>query len=373
MLKNKKKLIFFVTSLTLLVLLLAGTIFFLVSKVSEDKIANQENVKNEIYAAWQNSIKGSNYDPRALANQIEDLLNKNKNLSPDNEGAAELVLGDSYSAFDLQKGSDILKGIIANDKYSNIDRAQAILILSDNYDYFQRDSFYINNVFTGDYFGKFIQNNNVPLAFERLNEFADQLYPNVISEYRIARFWSEKSLADSADQKSEDLKQANQYLNKANSTFSLVDLNNWWTDMSQKGLAYRLQGQTLENLYFSFENNTNNIELSDSLVNGIRDSYQKSIATLEDQSSGNIYMKFFSYYSRFYYASFLSKVDSNKYSNEIKQVLAPVDDSSASKDLHISKFLSFEKNNNGSPENQAIGRLSEIDPNFKQLIDGLNN
>ncbi len=363
---NKKKLLIIIVIIFFTVGAFSYLAFNFFSKYHQDK--NQKT--SELYEAKiesiiQNHLK--NYDRSNSEKTVEELnqlLEKNKNMNPENEAFAKIILGDNYSPKDPVKGLGILKEVALNEKYPSKYRSLAINTIIDYYDYLPSNQLFTGYIFKGEPFEGFIQEGDINLAIARLADYSNELTPNAVAVYRAGQFYSivlnNKNISE--ERKKELLSLVGDRLAKGGQLINSSEENaKWFLTASQRGLALRLQAKTLENLKFF-----GGQDISDDIIRNI---YKNSILLLEKEPVDR-HMKFFSYYSRFYYASFLSKIDSEKNKDEIKNVLSPLQDPSV-RNYQIFGFLRKLKNETDPIIRKPIDTLSAVDPDFKKLIEEL--
>lgn len=378
MFENKKRALILFAVGTIIVASLLVTALLFKKNVLRNNVSDKQqeaNINKEIVDVFDNGISGSDssdYNPQKIINEVENLMSTGKNLSLGNRAFAKVILSELYRSSDYGKSVELLKEVISSDKYPAYYRALAIQGITDNYYFITSDSYYENNFFVGDYLGKFIENGNIPLAFMRLNEFSDQLFPTAIANYRVALYLSERIASDSElNQKKSDFEAAGKRIEKGDQLMKseISGQNGPALPYYMAAGDYMVKAQALENLLFNYPDNKN------ITAENVIEQYKESIRISEIQPV-NFYAITASFYSRFYYASFLSEIDSEKNSGTIIDELEPIINNAANnKEFIVSypiyRMLREQRVNQESQEGQAIDRLSKVDPDFKKLVEGL--
>ncbi|MEK7553395.1 MAG: hypothetical protein AAB504_01775 [Patescibacteria group bacterium] len=346
---NKKIII----GIILIILILSGA-YFGIYKFKKNRI----NLSSQDFQNILRFHNGGDFNPSKAILEIENFISKKNN--PKEESYAKVLLGYDYLFFiEPIKGIEILKEIISK---SDCDycRAFAIGIIGDRYESYPDKDFSKEYVFTGDFFEQFIKENpkDVDLAYEKLYEFSNGLFPHTITNYRIGLWHSNELLRN----KNLSFEQKEDYVLRIKEKIAEGDkLYNSLKQPSLMGLALQIKASILTNLYFYDNKNITKFQ--------IKDYFRKSLLIL---TTGDIdgQMKFFSLYARFHYATFLAKVENPAPADEIKRLLEPLYDVSIRNYL-IFDFLRLVRDTADSPHKNDIENLSKIDSRFKFLIEQL--
>jgi uncharacterized protein YxeA len=340
-----------------------------ISKSGQKSQSQEEQLKN-IFNNYLVSSYDRN-DSKKMISETEAFLENNKGkLDARSEALAEAMLGDSYFSLinDPVKGIGILKEIIKNEKYPFYYRALAVTIISDGYDYSPGPDFYVNNLFNDEYFKDMYKEQDISLAFFRLNSLSDSLSPNSVAKLRMAKYYAGE-LSDktkSGDEKKKIF--ADCIVKMAEADRLLIDgmgKNKLGINPSQAGLAYRLEAETLARIYLS---GISSEIKKETVIN----SFEKSMKTLETPPTDR-YMKYFSFYTRYYYATFLASLNDPQYNPQIKSLLNPIYTDPNINQYQIYGFLQITKKSDPKlyPYYAKLKQLMGIDPEFGKFIENL--
>ena len=308
------------------------------------------NMKNN----FQNGQSKQTISAEEILDKSEEFLSK-----------PETALNLKASGLEIEK----LKKIAADDNNSPEIRAKAVLVLYNAYTIFPHYHLYLKYLFNDEPFkGFFLESKgNVLVAFAKANEFYENLYPNPISNYQIANAYSASFLMNNfSDQEKEYyISESEKRIKKGDELFSM--LNGAKKENLQKGAALRIKANAMFGLYSNANFNKEKQVNSDEIIK----LFEESLQHLEI-SPADYYMKNYSYYSRFYFAYFLFKLDKEKHQNKIQELLAPFSNT-ALKDYMAFGFLVLSKNTPDSvfSNKNYMNDLASVDPNFKKVIDEL--
>lgn len=105
------------------------------------------------------------------------------------EGKSKIYLGGSWRLIDPVKGVEILKEVAQDDSYDKFQRSVAILTILNLYEASYTDEVF-NAIFSGsDPWPTFYKNGDKEQALLKLFQWADELYPTVVSNYKIAAWY----------------------------------------------------------------------------------------------------------------------------------------------------------------------------------------
>lgn len=185
-LTNPRKLAIIVL-LSVLILAIGGAIFYYYNQPEQRASRIQENF-------FSTTSKNANFF--TTAKDMENLLkDASSSLSLETEAEVKTLLGDSLSETDRRRGTELLKEVARNLRYSNSIRVRALTYIADHYELDFTDSNFAKDVtFTGENFANLISESggDVGLAMRKLNEWSNALLPNLTANYRIALWYAEE-------------------------------------------------------------------------------------------------------------------------------------------------------------------------------------
>jgi len=216
---KRKSLVIALLAALILVVGIGGTIFYY--NKPEQKASR---IQEKFF-----STTPQNVDFFTTAKNMANFLeNSSSFISPETEGEIKVLLGNSLSETDRQRGTELLKEVARNPKYSNAVRVRALTYIADHYGLDFTDQNFAKEVtFIGDSFGNLLSESggDVGLAMRKLNEWSNTLLPNLTATYRIALWYAEevyKNKSLSLEEKAVLLKQMDTYLAEGDKIFEKV-------------------------------------------------------------------------------------------------------------------------------------------------------
>lgn len=244
---------------------------------------------------------------------LEALLKRYPNMPKREEAWTKILWASSLAEINPTQSIEILKGVVIDSLYPDDIKAAAInFIIGDYETNFIDQEFLKREIFKGPPFGDLLVNaaGDVELAFLRLNEQSDKLFPaNVIANYRIALWHAEqlsRDISASNDKKTELLNKINQHLAVGDN--SLVLFGDTLIPQ-RKALAYELKARTLN--------------LSGNDKKEVEKFFNMAIQTL--RSSQNVFHSVAIARVALFHAAFLTKNNLIN-SEELKEFLKPLYD-----------------------------------------------
>ncbi len=160
-------------------------------------------------------------------------------------GNLKIAYADALSEIDPVEGHMILKELAADSRYPNDVRYRAINFIINDYEMAPDYEYAKKYIFTEEPCKNFLQGDDIELAMRCLNEWSDELFPNVIANYRIAKWHASQIYMDPSlpsHQRAEILEAMDERLTKADELFS-----QYKNRMSNRtiGLAYELKARTI--------------------------------------------------------------------------------------------------------------------------------
>ncbi len=326
---------------------------------------NKTNLSSQNFQNILQLHNVDNFNPLKAISEIDNFIKEseiNTKISDKEKSYAKVLLGYDYLFFiDPIKGIEILKQVAENQIYGNYYRAFALGMIGDKYEFHPDKNFSKEYVFTGDLFGQFIKENpnDIDLAYKKLYEFSNELFPHAVNFYRIALWHSDELLRNknlSFVQKEEYVLKAKEKIGEGDKLYNIT-----LGRQSSRGLAWQLKARSLANLYFYDNKNITKYQ--------INDYFKKSLSILTTEKIDG-QMRFLTPYVKFYYAVFLAKAEGEKAINEIQNLLEPLYDPTV-RNHPISDFLRLTKDTADNQHRKDIENLSEINPRFKFLIEQL--
>ncbi len=249
MLTILKKINFVFASILLLLLLAIagiGVYYYQSQKESAERQAHEEYQKvTQEYEA----LTRTNVNFNEASKELEAALERYPDgVVSRSRGITKIMLGDSLSEIDPQKGTEILKEVARNSEYPADIRARAINFIVNDYElnFIDRD-FAVHVIFTGDNFEKLLteSNGDEELAMRKLNEWSSALSPGVIANYRIAKWYADhlyRSPTMPEDKKTELTIKMNEHV-----SFGDTLLSRYKNIMAPQriGLAYELKARII--------------------------------------------------------------------------------------------------------------------------------
>ncbi|MDP1629065.1 MAG: hypothetical protein Q8L57_00435, partial [bacterium] len=242
---NRKKIVFAILFSLLLIFSVGGVFYYF--QYSERK--NQQLFLQQYKQAINTytSMTLENVDFKKTADELGALLKDSRisGLDLRKIGRLKIDYADSLSEIDLIEGTSVLKEVAADLRYPNNIRYTAINYIINDYELAPDYEFAKKYIFTGEPYKNFLQDDDIELVIRRLNEWSDEILPNVIANYRIAKWYASQIYQNpylSSLQRAEVLEAMNDRLNKADELFS--QYKNIMSNRSI-GLAYELKARTI--------------------------------------------------------------------------------------------------------------------------------
>jgi len=183
--KNKKSL--FAVSAVLLLISIGGGFFYYLS--SEKHKQADQKTQSAMTAYGKTLAPEANF--YVQSQEFRKLLVESSELlSFDNRCKLKTFFADSMSGFGRDEAVGLLKEVILDTNCSARLRVMAVNFLINDHDFEPDYDLAKNRTFTGNVFAGFIADNDFELAFRRLNEWTIELFPNMLSHYRIARWYA---------------------------------------------------------------------------------------------------------------------------------------------------------------------------------------
>ena len=282
--------------------------------------------------------------------------------------ALALIYGENP---DLKRGMEMLKATAVNESYPKVRRAVDVQHIVDVIGFYDKNALK-EYVFVGAPFDSFYKEEKLGLAKRRLDEWADELWPIAVPNYRIALWYANQLLADkikprlSASKKTEYTNVLQQRLERADAIFATVPMegrDSW--DKDRLLLAYLTKAKILERLY---------------IINGKADVADRNEAdtyfNLALEVNDAVFVpKGYGVWPPFHYAAFLAETGAKNQVNvdKIKSLLAPL--YAANRDKN-ERFFNRLKNVSDDPSDeqylkQQVLLLVQIDPQFRGLLKEL--
>ena len=266
---------------------------------------------------------------------------------------------------------EMLKATAVNESYPKVRRAVDVQHIVDVIGFYDKNALK-EYVFVGAPFDSFYKEEKLGLAKRRLDEWADELWPIAVPNYRIALWYANQLLADkikprlSASKKTEYTNVLQQRLERADAIFATVPMegrDSW--DKDRLLLAYLTKAKILERLY---------------IINGKADVADRNEAdtyfNLALEVNDAVFVpKGYGVWPPFHYAAFLAETGAKNQVNvdKIKSLLAPL--YAANRDKN-ERFFNRLKNVSDDPSDeqylkQQVLLLVQIDPQFRGLLKEL--
>ncbi|MFH1990605.1 MAG: hypothetical protein ABIJ19_02000 [Patescibacteria group bacterium] len=242
---NRKKIVLAVLFALLLLFGIGGAFYYF--QYSERKSQQLFLQRYEQSINSYRSLTPENVDFKKTADELGMLLKDSRisGLNLQEIGRLRIAYADSLNEIDPVEGTLVLKELAADLRYPNDVRYTAVNYIVNDYEIAPDYEFAKKYIFTGEPYKNFLQDNDVELAIRRLNEWSDEILPNVIANYRIAKWYASQIYQNpslSPSDKNQFLNEMNDRLNKADELFS-----QYKNIMSNRaiGLAYELKARTI--------------------------------------------------------------------------------------------------------------------------------
>ncbi len=366
---NRKKI-----GLVILVILLVIAGVFGYFQYRERKIFQQQ-VKQTVNT--YSSMTEENADFTKIADGLRALLKdpQANNIKLKELGYLKIYYADALSEIDEVEAHSILKELAVDSQYPNDVRYMAINYIVNDYELAPDYEYAKKYIFTGEPYKSFLQEDDIELAIRRLNEWSDEILPNVIANYRIAKWYASQIYQNPSlpsSQRAEILGAMNERLTKADELFA--QYKSIMTDRSI-GLAYELKARTI---YMAGESG---------YKEKARDLFEESHNALKFVSpSDSIFKGTYRARAELYRAAFLAKEysDSPTEIARIKSTLWHYNDfleSSQGKQERNTRLVKFLTEARDSTDlkfpfpdfnQEDLKNLCKIDERFKKNIENLN-
>ena len=355
------------------VLVLAGGFLYYGQKWYAEK---RDTFRKEASKSYQKvyietHIPGKDFNSiRKVVKDWEELFSKYAGgLSPHEEGEAKIVWSVALWIVNRGKAVALLKEVALNKSYPDRVRAHAVGGLVTNYELdFTDPDFAKSEIFKGEEFEKILveAKGDESLAVRKLSEWSDSLNPNVISRYRIARWYAQqlylKNFTDET-QKAEFSRKADEYLLAGDDLmlqyYALIF-------PALRGYAYHLKARTL---YLS-EADPKEVEAA--FENALKEYLLPP---------NNFYRKRYYTYTSFYYSAFLARTYGASRKEKVRELLRPVHEFLTSPGAEVGvlpiNFLvaarDSQNDNYPYPEfnGKDLEKIKKIFPEFGKTVDGL--
>ncbi len=363
---NKKVGIYFISIVFLLGIVFIAWKFNVISQIGQKIRISQE---------LRTVHKASNYvintlEPTEISKgipELEKILNNPTTIKI--EAEARVLLGLAYvygSDKDVVAGIKILKDVAVNNNYPKVQRAIAVQHITEIIDSYP-ESFAKQYVFVGQPFESFYKNENFGVALRNLDEWADELYPIAVPNYRIAHWYAERLIRNkinpylSKSKEKQYFDILKQRLERADALFKTVPMDEWNQDRLL--LCYLLKARILEKLYF--------VNGGDKMKNDARNYFQLAL----DVNNKYFSPKGIGLTTPFHYAAFLSETSSGNQADidKIKSFLEPIYSASRDKNSGFFSFLEREKmdTHNTHYHKREILLVTKFNSAFRDLLKQL--
>jgi len=352
--------------------LLLGTVFV----VWKFDIVTQIDRKIRASQELRTATRASRYvlntlEPSEIKKAIPELEKILENpTSPEIEAASRVLLGLAYiygSDRDAVTGIEILKDVAVRNNYPKVQRAIAVQYIAEVAGSYPED-FAKQHVFVGQPFESFYKNGNFSVALRKLDEWADELFPIAVPNYRIAHWYAEQLMRNKINPYLSQPKEKQyfailkQRLERADALFKKVPMNSWNQDRLLR--SYLLRARTLGKLY---------------LINGgdaVKSEAEKYFQLALEVNNKHFAPKGLGMAAPFHYAAFLAETASNNQvdiKDKIKSLLEPIYGAPRDRNRAFFSFLEREKEDAhaGHYHRREIILLANIDPRFKALLKNL--
>ena len=257
------------------------------------------------------------------------------------------------------EGIALLKEIAANEHYLRSERATAIEEMAQLYAY-TNDGRVTKEVFKDRPYAAMFVSDDIQLSYRRLYEYAISIFPNAVSELRVAN-WYARKLAASADAESPSLsdEQAAQYKDIVRQAVAAAHENVELMSLNQPQYEATIgQVKLWEAVVAS------NMRLAgDTSYEDPSKLYLESIDLFKvgnDAADG---------YARFYYAWYLANASEGS-ARKVKEVLAPFYNTKAYQDSRVEKFF-INLGGSGSYNQRILKQIAGIDSQFKSYLTSI--
>lgn len=283
----------------------------------------------------------------------------------------KIAYADSLSEIDPLEGLLVLKEVAVDSQYPNHMRSKAINFIVNDYELAPDYEFAKKYIFTGEPYKNFLQGDDIELAIRRLNEWSDELFPNVIANYRIAKWYASQIYQNpslTSPNKNQLLSEMHRRLQRGDELF--IRYGNTMPN-NRIGLAYELKARTI---YMAGEPGYK--EKAEEL-------FDESIKALKAPPN-SIFQLVYLNKVALYYLAFLAREYGDTQAERIRGRAKPFFDYLETpqeprlRNVRMVKFLITARDSIGPKypfpdfNQEDIKNLSRIDERFGNIIDNLN-
>ncbi|MBI4160168.1 hypothetical protein HY504_03300 [Candidatus Wolfebacteria bacterium] len=218
---NARKLLYVVIAMAIVFVL--GGFAWYYTRPEQRAERKYEHIKKDFFAT---TPEKANFIEKSAV--MTDFLNQNASfLDPAEEAEMKTLLADSLSEINRPRATELLKEVARDSRYPTDMRVRALTYLADHYELdFTDTEFTTNTLFAGDDFGSMLVDagGNVELAMRKLNEWSNNLRPNLTANYRLALSYAHDVYATSTPggEKRNALQKINAYLAEGDKIFEEV-------------------------------------------------------------------------------------------------------------------------------------------------------
>ena len=384
---NRKKIILIVSFLLLLIFSSTGVFYYFQYREHENQqYREHENQQYREHENQQlflqqhqqiinsfNSMTVENVDFKKIADELGALLKDPRINNLDLQKIAQLKIAyaDSLSENEPLERLLVLKEVAVDSRYPNHLRSKAINFIVDDYELAPDYEFAQKYIFIGEPFKNFLQGDDIELAIRRLNEWSDEVSPNVIANYRIAKWYASQIYQNqqlSLQNKNQLLSEMHKRLKKADELF--IRHKNT-TPNGRIGLAYELKARTI---YMAGE---------PGYKEKTEEFFDKSINALEAPPN-SIFQLVYLNRAALYYLAFLAREYDDTQAERIRRHLKFFSDYLETpqeprlRNTRLVKFLIAARDSTDPKypfpdfNREDIKNLSKIDERFGKIIENLN-